>query len=152
MATSRDGIPGDRPFPSETLIEELERIVEPAYLLLPGGRVIAVNRAAARLAGVPLVGLTVREIVERYGASRADGHRLTCGDLPHTRALRGEVVNHGERLEMNLPDGSVYHAFVTSTPVIVNGEVVASLSVHHDFDGFLRELEGSGGPMAPASP
>jgi PAS domain-containing protein len=136
---------GGEPFPGETLIEELERIEEPAYLVVPGGRIAAANRAAQRLAGIPLVGMTVRELVERYGASRADGHRLTCSDLPHTRSLRCEVVNHGERFDMTLPDGSTYHALVTSTPVIVDGEVMASLSVHHDFDRLVQRLAGEDG-------
>ena len=139
---------GSAPFPGEALIGDLERIEEPAYLILSGGRIVAANRASVRLAGLSPVGSTVRELVERYGASRANGHRLTCGDLPHARSLRGEVVEHGERFDMILPDGSTYHALVTSTPVIVNGEVVASISIHHDFDRFVRSLSGE---MPPAS-
>lgn len=142
---------GSESFPGEALIEELERIEEPAYLVVPGGRIAAANRVAVRLAGIPLVGVTVRELVERYGASRADGHRLTCGDLPHARALRGEVVNHGERFVMTLPDGSPYHALVTSTPVIVNGEVVASLSVHHDFGRLVQRLAAEESPASSLS-
>lgn len=139
---------GSEPFPGEALIEELEGLEEPAYLIMPGGRIAAANRAATRLAGIPLVGAIVRDLVERYGAFRADGHRLTCADLPYTRSLRCEVVNHGERFDMTLPDGSTYHALVTSTPVIVNGEVMASLSVHHDFDRLVQRLAGENG-LAP---
>ncbi len=36
---------------NEVLLNEMERVPEPALLYLPGGRIAAVNRTAARLAG-----------------------------------------------------------------------------------------------------
>lgn len=130
---------------NEALLDEMERIPEPALLYLPGGRIAAVNRAAASLSSVPVVGMSIHDLLSRYEARRADGSRLIRGDLPYARALRGEVVALGERIEMSLPDGRTYRALVTSIPVIVDGEVVAALSIWHDFDAYLRELTSSTG-------
>lgn len=143
--------PGAPTFAGEALIEELERIPEPAFICSPGGRIEAVNRAAGRFADFSLVGMTVNTLLDRYGARRADGSRLIRGDLPHTRALRGEVVDLGERLEMTLPDGSAYRALVRSTPIVLDGKVVASLSVFFDFDEYVRELSGSEAELAVIS-
>jgi PAS domain-containing protein len=136
------------PFPDEALIAEMERIPEPAVLFLPGGRIAAINPATARLAGIRGTGMTVAEALDRYGAVRADGGSVIRGDLPCARALRGEVVDHGERLELTLPDGSVFRALVTSTPVVVDGRVVAALSVLHDFDAYVRGLASPSPPDA----
>ncbi len=128
------------PFPDPALIAEMERIPEPAVLFLPGGRIAAINPATARLAGIPLIGMTVAEALGRYGGRRSDGSPIIRGDLPCARALRGEIVDQGERLDLNLPDGSLYRAWVTSAPVVVEGKVVAALSVLHDFDAYVRGL------------
>ena len=47
---------------------------------------------------------------------------------------------------MALPDGTVYRALVTSTPVIVDGKVMGALSVWHDFDASIRT------PLSPPGP
>lgn len=125
--------------PLEALTEEMERIPEPAVLVLSGGLIAAANRATARLAGIRVTGMTIAEAHERYGARRADGSRVIRADLPSARALRGEIVDQGERLEMGLPDGSVYRTLVTSTPV-VEGKVVAALSILYDFDAYVRGI------------
>jgi PAS domain-containing protein len=130
----------DLPLPDPALREVLESIREPALLYLPGGRIAAVNRAAARLTAESAVGRTLDELLDRFPARSADGRRILRGDLPYTRALRGEIVGHGERIEITLPDGSPYSALVTSTPIIVEGKVVAALSVWHDFDAYARRL------------
>ena len=134
--------------PDEALIEEMERIPAPALLYLPGGRITAVNRAAASLSDQPVIGITIGELIEGHRAVRADGSRLIPSDLPYIRALRGEVVDQGERIEMTLPGGRIYRAMVTSKPVIVDGTVVAALSVWHDFDAYVRNLALSS-PPAP---
>jgi PAS domain-containing protein len=131
---------GGPELPVAGLLEEMERLAEPALLYLPGGKIAALNRAAARLSPISAVGMTIDELLERYGAVRSDGSPVIRGDLPYTRALRGEVVDLGERLTMTLPDGRSYHALVTSTPVIANGRVVAALSVWHDFDAYVGRL------------
>lgn len=128
------------PFPDRALIEEMERIPDPAVLYRPGGRIAAVNRAAARLADISAIGLTIRDLVGRFEVRRADGTRILQGDLPCARALRGEVVSQGDRIVMTLPGGAVYNAIVTSTPVIVDGKVMGALSVWHDFDAYIRKL------------
>lgn len=135
------------PFPGETLIAEMERISEPAVLYVPGGRIAAVNRAAARLADIRAIGLTVDELVGHYEARRSGGSPLFRADLPCVRALRGEVVEQGEHIDMTLPDGSVYRALVTSSPVIVDGKVMGALSVWHDFDVYIRSLVSPPGPV-----
>ena len=136
---------------NEELLDEMERIPEPALLYLPGGRIAAVNRAATRLSSTPVVGMSIHDLLARYDARRADGSRIIRSDLPYARALRGEVVALGERIEMSLPDGRIYRALVTSTPVIVNGEVAAALSIWHDFDAYLRELTSSTGSQDDSS-
>ena len=142
-----DGV--DAPaLPLEALIDEMERIPEPSVFVLTGGLIAAVNPATARLAGIRVTGMTIAEVLERYGACRADGSRIIPADLPCARALRGEIVDHGERLELGLPDGSVYRALVTSTPVVVEGKVVAALSVLHDFDAYVWGLASSSPPDA----
>ena len=130
---------------TEGLREEMERIREPALLYLPGGTIAAINRAAARLSDLLVVGMSIHDLLARYEARRADGSLLIRGDLPYARALRGEIVAQGERIEMTLPDGRIYRALVTSTPVIVNGEVAGALSIWHDFDAYVRELTSSDG-------
>jgi PAS domain-containing protein len=132
--------PGAPGFPDETLIAEMELIHEPALLYLPGGRVTAVNSAATRLSDFKVVGRSMVELIGRSESRRADGSPLLRGDLPYARALRGEVVDQGERIDIVLPDGSVYRAVVISSPVIVDGKVVAALSVWHDFDVYVRRL------------
>ena len=47
---------------------------------------------------------------------------------------------------MTLPDGTVYRALVTSSPVIVDGKVMGALSVWHDFDAYVRTLVPPPGP------
>lgn len=136
----RDDGPHTAQVPDKELIELMERIKEPALLYLPGGRISAVNRAAIRLSGINAVGTTIGELLEQYGAKRANGGPLIRGDLPYTRALRGEVVNQGERIDMTMPDGSLYRAWVTSTPIVISGKVVAALSVWHDFDRYVSSL------------
>lgn len=128
------------PLSDEVLIEVLEGIREPALLHLPGGRIAAVNRAAARLTDLKPVGMTISELLGRYETRRANGTPLRMGDLPYNRALRGEIVGQGERIEMTLPDGTIYRALVTSTPIIVDGKVVAALSVWRDFNAYIRGL------------
>jgi hypothetical protein len=80
------------------------------------------------------------DLIQQSASHRADGSRLLPGDLPFTRALRGEVVEQGERIEVVLPEGSVYRALVTSSPVVRDGTVVAALSIWHDFDAYVRDL------------
>jgi len=134
------------PSPDETLLESFEGVPEPAFLFHPGGRIVAVNGAAARLSPFSFIGMTVGELLERYGARRADGRRLIPGDLPYARALRGEIVVCGERVDITLPDGSIFRAHVTSEPVVIDGKVVASRSLLYDFDEYARGLIESQGP------
>jgi hypothetical protein len=134
--------PGAWDFPGEALVWEMERILEPALLYLPGSRIAAVNGAAARLSDFDAVGRSMFDLIGRSESRRVDGSRLLQGDLPFARALRGEVVDQGERIDIVLPGGSVYRALVTSAPVVHNGQVVAALSVWHDFDAFVRRLAG----------
>jgi len=143
--------PGAPPFPGEALIDEMERTLEPAVLFLPGGRIAAINSATARLAGIRLTGMTVAEALGRYGGRRSDGSPIIRVDLPCARALRGEVVDQGERLDLTLPNGTLYRAWVTSTPVLVDGKVVAALSVLHDFDAYVRGLASSPDPDRPTA-
>jgi PAS domain-containing protein len=142
--------PGAPAFLDEALLVRLESIPEPAAIYLPGGRVAAVNRVAARLSGFRGGTTTFGELNERYEARRDDGSPLPPGDTPSVRALRGEVVTHGERIDVTLPDGSVYRAVVTSSPIIVDGKVVAALEVWHDFDAYARGLAGE--PVPPGHP
>jgi PAS domain-containing protein len=127
-------------FPDEAIIEQMESILDPALLYLPGGGVAAVNSAAARLSDFNVVGQSMVELIGRIESHRADGSRLLPVDLPFSRALRGEVVDQGERIDIALPQGGVYRAVVTSAPIIRDGTVVAALSVWHDFGRFVRNL------------
>ena len=124
------------------MLEHLEGIPEPALILLPGGRIAAVNQAAARHTDLEPVGRNIREIIERHEVRRADGSDPIPSDMPYNRALRGEYVMQGERFDTTLSDGSTFRVIATSTPILVDGKVVAALSVWHDFDGDLRLLIG----------
>jgi PAS domain S-box-containing protein len=135
-------------FIDPALREVLESIREPAVLYLPGGRIAAVNRAAEELSATSVVGITIDELLDRFPSRRSDGSEIRRGDLPYARALRGEIVSHGERIQITLPDGSLYSALVTSTPIVREGKVVAALSVWHDFDAYTRKLAGSHLPGA----
>lgn len=143
-APNESGVPA---FLDRAILERVEGIPEPAFLFLSGGRIAAVNEAAVRLSSFSFIGMTVGELLERYGARRADGRRLVHGDLPYAWALRGEVVVCGERVDITLPDGSIFRAHVTSEPVIVDGRVVASRSVLYDFDEYARGLIERQGPQ-----
>lgn len=114
-------------------------IPDPALLNLPGGRIAAVNDAVRR-SGIDPVGMTVIEFAGRFGARRSDGRALDPTGLPYTRALRGERVDHGELFDGTLPNGRVYRARSASTPIVVDGTVVAALSVWHDFPQELRRM------------
>lgn len=118
----------------------LESIREPALVFLPGGRIAAVNRAMTRLPDPPAVGETIGALLDRYRARRADGSPVVRGDLPYARALRGEIVGHGERFELSMGDGAAYSTVITSTPVVIDGTVVGALSVWHDFGAYVRDL------------
>ncbi len=116
----------------EGLLELIEGIRHPAFVSRPGGRIAAVNRVTIDLLGDSLIGLTIDQLIERFGCRLAGGRPAVLGDLPVRRALRGEIVAHGEQIELTLPDGSTYGALVTSTPIVVEGMVVAALSVWYD--------------------
>ncbi|NLX50393.1 MAG: hypothetical protein GXY82_11120 [Methanospirillum sp.] len=141
--------PGGTELPDETLIEVIESIREPAYLVLPGGRIAAFNRAATRLFDRMMDIQTITDLLEKGRARRADGDRLIQSDIPSARALRGEIVSQGERFELTLSGGRVYRTIVTSTPIVLDGKVVAALSVLHDFDEYARRL---GDPPTRADP
>lgn len=136
-------------FLDSAMLEYLDAIPEPALIFLPGGTIVAVNQAALRLTDLRPVGKNIRDIVERHHVRRADGSDPIPGDMPYNRALRGEHVTHGERFDTVLPDGSVYRVVATSRPIIVDGKVVAALSVWHDFDGDLRLLAGTAESPGP---
>lgn len=142
-ASIQGGEAGEDSFPGKRLLGMMETIPEPAFLYLPGGRIAAVNHATTRLSAIDPTGLTIKDLLERYGARLPDGDPVNPGDLPYARALRGEVVTQGERIEMCLPDRSTYFALVTSRPVIVDGKVVAALSIWHDFAAYSRRLARS---------
>lgn len=143
MATSalldgeRTGGPGRLP---RELRRRIEKIEDPVLIYLPGGRIAAVNLAAARFLGQPVVGLNMGDLVERYKARNANGEPPTIGDLPYARALRGEVVTLGERLEFVRNDGAHSRIMVTSEPIVMDGTVVAALSIWRDFDEYLKGL------------
>lgn len=122
------------------LRRRIEKIEDPVLIYLPGGRIAAVNLAAARFLGQPVVGLNMGDLVERYKARNANGEPPTIGDLPYARALRGEVVALGERLEFVRNDGTHSRIMVTSEPIVMDGTVVAALSVWRDFDEYLKGL------------
>jgi PAS domain-containing protein len=134
------GEPRAPAFLDDAFRDILDSIDAPALVFLPGGRIAAVNRAMADLAGGPVPGEAVGAVVDRLRARRADGSPLVRGDLPYARALRGEVVGHGERVELTLADGTVHRAVITSTPVARDGSIVAALSVWHDFGALVRRL------------
>jgi hypothetical protein len=146
--------PAKPPIPDPVLLDVLEGIREPALLYLPGGRIAAVNCAADRLMARSVVGMTIDQVFDRNPARRPDGSPILRGDLPYARALRGEIVAQGERIEITLPDGSTYATLITSTPIVRDGRVVAALSVWHDFDAYIRRLarrrlpprDGNSGP------
>ncbi len=127
-------------FLDAAFLDLLDAIDVPALVFLRGGRVAAVNRAMARLSGPPAAGDTMDGIIDRYRVRRADGSPIVRSDLPYVRALRGEVVLHGERFELTFDDGTVYRTLITSTPVVVDGSIVAALSVWHDFGAYVRDL------------
>jgi PAS domain-containing protein len=151
--TPGDG-PADVPLPDPALRDVIESIQEPALLYLSGGRIAAVNRSAALLSPRSVVGMTIGELLDRNPARRPDGSPIRRSDLPYARALRGEIVAQGERIEITLPDGSVYQTLITSIPIIHDGKVVAALSVWHDFDAYTRLLVEPGPPpeTRPSSP
>ncbi len=134
------GTGADPLLPYPALREMIEGIRVPALLSLPGGRIAAANRAAERLLGESVVGTTIDQLFDRNPACRPDGSPILRGDLPYNRALRGEIVHQGDRIEIVLADGSTYVALITSTPIVHDGRVVAALSVWHDFDAFARRL------------
>lgn len=49
-------------------------------------------------------------------------------------------MDQGERVDVELPGGSIFRAIVTSTPIIEDGKVIAALSIRHGFDKDIREL------------
>lgn len=140
--------PVEMPLPDPALREVLESIREPAVLYLSGGRIAAVNRAAERLTVTSVVGTTIGELLDRNPIRRSDGSPIHRGDLPYARALRGEIVAQGERIQITLPNGVAYPTVITSTPIVRDGKVVAALSVWHDFEAYARELAGSHLPGA----
>ena len=81
--------------------------------------------------------------VQRSASRAADGFRLLPGDQPFARALRGEVVDQGDRIEIVLPDGTFYRGVVISDPIICDGKVVSALSVWQYFDKEIQDLVDS---------
>lgn len=144
--------PAELPLPDPALREVLESFREPALIYLPGGRIAAVNRAALRLATASVVGITLDDLLNRYPARRADGSAIHRCDLPYARALRGEIVAQGERIEVTLPDGTRYATLITSTPIVRDGRVVAALSVWHDFEAYTRRLARPSEPPVSEEP
>ena len=99
-----------------------------------------------------MVGTTIGDLLDRNPARHADGSPIHRGDLPYARALRGEIVGQGERIEITLPNGTVYPTLITSTPIVRDGKVVAALSVWHDFDAYTRRLVRPGVPPVAEDP
>lgn len=137
--------PRDDPLLADpAFLDLIEGIREPAVLHLPDGRIAAINSAARGLMDRPVVGMTIGELLDLIHLHRPDGTPYPPGDLPHARALHGEIVTQGERIELTLPSGGTYSTIATSTPIVRDGRVVAALSVWHDFDAYVRRLAGPG--------
>lgn len=151
-AVTPEEAPARSPGLDPALVEMIESFREPAIVYLPGGRIAALNLAARRLAAFSAVGATIDELLDQYPARRSDGAPILRWDLPYARALRGEIVAQGERIEITLPDGSSYPALVTAAPIVRDGKVVAALSIWHDFDAFTKRLVIRRMPAVPEDP
>ncbi|HOT94534.1 MAG TPA: hypothetical protein PK089_05035 [Methanoregulaceae archaeon] len=97
------------------------------------------NQEADRLTDIEPKGQHIRALLERYGSRTSNGDPVNPGVLPYARALKGGG-DPGERLGMCLLDGSTYFALIGPRPVIVDGKVVAALSIGHDFAAYARQL------------
>lgn len=78
-------------FLTRALLDEMVCVFDLVLIYLPGGRIAAVNRAAARLSDVPVVGMFIHDLLTRNEARRADSSEIIPTiSLSCARALRRE--------------------------------------------------------------
>lgn len=96
----------------------LESMADALFLIDARGRIVEANKALRTLVGLSadLMPEDVGRLIEVLDIRRPDGSRLTPGNAPSGRALRGETVRE-EPLQFRRSDGEVFQVLVTASAV-----------------------------------
>lgn len=97
------------------------------------GRMLFVNAAARRLAGLDPNGAALDMTLSAWGEARdAEGHPIPADALPVAKALRGESIV-GREMRMVRADGSAYDVLSSATPLTGNeGGIIGAVATFTD--------------------
>ena len=98
------------------------------------GELLTLNREARRLAGdLSLTGRSLEELLGALTFRRADGRRISPGDLPVQQALLSGETVRAEEIVIHFPDGRTVTTLVNATPIrSEEGEVVSLVVTAQD--------------------
>ena len=98
------------------------------------GELLTLNREARRLAGdLSLTGRSLEELLGALTFRRADGRRISPGDLPVQQALLSGETVRAEEIVIHFPDGRTVTTLVNATPIRSDeGEVVSLVVTAQD--------------------
>ncbi len=106
-------------------------IRQPALLYSSDGRVAAANDRAEALAGRPLAGCSVADVVGVFDARAPDGTRFVPGEFPASRALAGEATVDAP-LAVTAADGRTVHVLASASPLADESGGVGALECWQD--------------------
>ena len=89
------------------------------------------NPSFTNIYGFDPVGLHVQDIIKRVSCQSLDGKPLVLSEQPTPRALRGEHIS-GTHFKVKRGNGSTAIVETFSRPLLVDGDVIGSVTVWHD--------------------
>ncbi len=107
-------------------------ISEGLYVLDKEGQLLFMNAEAERLLGYKeeeLLGRKVHEIIRSY---KPDGTKMPEKDCPVFKAIRTSKRYHSDNEFFIHKNGSHFPAFIISSPIIEDGNIVGSVAVFRD--------------------
>ena len=106
----------------------INRVPEAVIVIDPQQRITLSNDAARRLAGRPLLGLSLSDLQRIAGPVTVGSQPLTPGQTPGERALRGETVT-GVEIRARTPDGRPIDLLESAAPLPGPGGMVREVVI-----------------------
>lgn len=109
----------------------LASLVDAVVVCDAQGVPLQANRAAAAICGVDLVGADRSELAGRFATRHPDGRPIAVGELPISRALRGQHVVD-EPVVFTNARGETVTLLASAAPLYTRGEISGAVAAWHD--------------------